>query len=40
MEFEPIQPTTFADSRFGAVYTAQWSIGREGHRRTGAIAVS
>jgi len=40
MEFEPIQPTTFADTRRGAVYTVQWSIACEGHRRAGAIGVS
>jgi len=35
MEFEPIQPTTIADTRRGAVYIAQWSIGHEGHRSAG-----
>jgi len=33
MQFEPIQPTTTADTRRGAVYTAQWSIGRGCYRR-------
>ena len=40
VEFESIQPTTIADTRRGAAYTAQWSIACEGHRRAGAIGVS
>jgi len=35
MEFQRIQPTTFADIWRGAVYTAQWSIVCEGHRFCG-----
>ena len=40
MEFEPIEPRTTANTRRGAVYTAQWSIGREDYRHAGAIGVS
>jgi len=32
MEFEPIQPMTTADTRRGAVYTAQWLTGGESSR--------
>jgi len=40
MEFQPIQPTTTADTRHGTVYIAQWSIGREGLRHAGAIGAN